>query len=102
MATNECNSVVGRFDGHMNSLKQYTQHCPVQHVQGYTGSHWRPPSGDYLLRIAPAAARATTANETMTKIYTYIAGHFYGHGNAPARYHVHHPMEEVQGFTRSH
>jgi hypothetical protein len=34
----------------------------MQHVQGYTGSHWTPPSGDYLLRIALAAAR--TANKT--------------------------------------
>jgi hypothetical protein len=34
----------------------------MQHVQGYTGSHWTPPSGDYSLRIALAAAR--TANKT--------------------------------------
>jgi hypothetical protein len=34
----------------------------MQHVQGYTGSHWTPPSGNYLLRIALAAAR--TANKT--------------------------------------
>jgi hypothetical protein len=34
----------------------------MQHVQGYTGSHWTPPSGDYLLRIALAATR--TANKT--------------------------------------
>jgi hypothetical protein len=38
-------------------------HRPMQHVQGYTGSHWTPPSGDYSLRIALAAARAT-ANKT--------------------------------------
>ena len=36
----------------------------MQHVQGYTGSHWTLPLGDYLLRIALAAARAT-ANKTM-------------------------------------
>ena len=36
----------------------------MQHDQGFTGSHWTPPLGDYLLRIAPAAARAT-ANKTM-------------------------------------
>jgi hypothetical protein len=35
----------------------------MQHDQGFTGSHWTPPSGDYWLRIAPAAARAT-ANKT--------------------------------------
>jgi hypothetical protein len=31
----------------------------MQHDQGFTGNHWTPPSGDYWLRIAPAAARAT-------------------------------------------
>ena len=40
------------------------RHRPMQHVQGYTGSHWTPPSGNYSLRIALAAARAT-ANKTM-------------------------------------
>jgi hypothetical protein len=66
MATNKCTSIAGHFDGHMDTLKQYTQHCPMQHVHGYTKSHWTPPSGDYSLRIAPAAARAT-ANKNTTK-----------------------------------
>jgi hypothetical protein len=57
--TSECTSVVGHFDGHGGALKQYRQHHPMQHVQGYPGSHWMPPSGDYSLRIAPAAAGAT-------------------------------------------
>jgi hypothetical protein len=47
-------------------LEQYRQHCLMGHVQGYPGSHWMPPSGNYLLPIAPAAARAT-ANERTTK-----------------------------------
>jgi hypothetical protein len=38
------------------------RHRLMQHVEGYTGSHWTPPSGDYLLCIALAAAR--TANKT--------------------------------------
>ncbi len=54
----------------------------MQHVQGYPRSHWTPPSGDYLLHIAPVAARAT-ANKTKTETYTYFAGHFDGHGNVP-------------------
>ncbi len=70
-------------------------------TQDYTGSHWTLPLGNYLLRIAPAAARAT-ANETTTKTCTYFAGHFDGHGDAPVHYRAHCPMEEVQGFTRSH
>jgi hypothetical protein len=31
----------------------------MQYVQGYPGSHWTPPTGNYLLRFAPVAARAT-------------------------------------------
>jgi hypothetical protein len=28
----------------------------MEHAQGFTGSHWMPPSVDCLRRIAPAAA----------------------------------------------
>jgi hypothetical protein len=73
----------------------------MRHVQGYSGSHWTLPSGDYLLCIAPAAARATGKQTTINK-YTYKAGRFDGHGDAPVRIHVHPPMEEFQGFTRSY
>ncbi len=73
----------------------------MRYVQGYPGSHWTPPSGNYLLRIAPAATRAT-ANETATKKWTNFAGHFDCRGGAPVQYRIYRPMEEVQGFTRSH
>ena len=73
----------------------------MQHVQGYSGSHWTPASGNYLLRIAPAAARATGKQTTINK-YTYKAGRFDGHGDVPVWYHVHRLMEAIQGFTRSH
>jgi hypothetical protein len=99
--TNKCTSVVGHFDGHSGAPGQFRQHCPMRHVQGYLGSHWTPPSGNYLLRIAPAAARLTGKQTTNNK-YTYFAGHFDGHGDAPVRNHVHRPMEEVQGYDRSH
>jgi hypothetical protein len=39
------------------------QHHPMQHDQGFTGSHWMPPSGNYSLRITLTATRAT-ANKT--------------------------------------
>jgi hypothetical protein len=35
----------------------------MEHDQGFTRSHWTLPFGDYLLRIATAATRAT-ANKT--------------------------------------
>jgi hypothetical protein len=57
-------------------------------------AHWMPPLVDYLLRIAPAAARAT-ANKTTMKKCTKKTGHFDGRGGAPVQYHTHHPIEEV-------
>jgi len=45
----------------------------MQHVQGFTGSQWAPPLGDYLLRIAPAAARATINTMTMQNVPTLLA-----------------------------
>jgi hypothetical protein len=66
---NECTSSAGRFDGDSGALEQYRWHRPMQHVQGYSGSHWTPPSSDYLLPIAPAAARAT-GKQTIINKYT--------------------------------
>jgi hypothetical protein len=54
----------------------------MQHVQGYTKSLGTLPSSNYLLRIAPAAARATT-NTTTKKKCTNFAGHFDGLRSAP-------------------
>ena len=34
-ATNECTSITGHFDGHAEALKQYTQHQPMQQIQGH-------------------------------------------------------------------
>ena len=70
---NKCPSSVDHFDGHGEALKQYMRHRPMQHVQGYTGSHWTPPSGDYSLRIALAATRATANKTTMYYVPTLMA-----------------------------
>jgi hypothetical protein len=99
--TNKCTSAAGHFDGHVDAMEQYTQHRLMQHVQANNQSHWMPPSGNYSLRIAPAAIRATSKQTTMKK-YTYFAGHFDGHVDVLVRYRVHCLMEEVQGFTTSH
>jgi hypothetical protein len=60
-----------------------------------------PPLGNYSLCIAPVAARATGKQTTINK-YTYKAGRFDGRGGAPIQYRAYPPMEEVQGFARSH
>jgi predicted outer membrane lipoprotein len=45
----------------------------MQHAQGFTGSHWMPPLGDYLLRIALAAARAIINTIMMQHVPTLLA-----------------------------
>ncbi len=99
MMTSKCTSIAAHFEGLVDAPVHYKAHCLMRHVQGYHGSHWTPPLGNYSLRIAPAAARAT-ANKTMTKTSTNFAGHFDGHGGARVGYRTHCPMKKVQGFTR--
>jgi hypothetical protein len=70
----------------------------MQHVQGNSGSHWTPALGNYLLQIAPAAARET-GKQTIINKYTYKAGRFDGPGDALVPNRAHRPMEDVQGFT---
>jgi hypothetical protein len=99
--TIKCTLSAVRFDGYGSPPVRYKAHHPMQHVQGYSGSHWTLPSGNYSLRIAPAAASETGKQTTINK-YTYKASRFDGHGNAPVPNYVHCPMEEVQGFNRRH
>jgi hypothetical protein len=42
----------------------------MEHIQGFTRSHWMPPSGECLPRIAPAAAMVDDfekTHKTLTK-----------------------------------
>jgi hypothetical protein len=65
--TNKCTSSAGRLDGHGGAPEQYKWHRPMLYVKGYSGSHWTPALGNYLLRIAPAAARVTGRQTTINK-----------------------------------
>jgi hypothetical protein len=94
MMTNKCTSVAARFEGPADAPEQYGQHLPMRHVQGYSGSHWMPASGNYLLRIALAAARASGKQTTINKS-TKKGGRFDGHGDTPVRNRAHRPIEEV-------
>jgi hypothetical protein len=51
----KCRESAGDFDHHEDATVQRGMHCP-QHILGFTRSHWMPPSGKCLRRIAPAAA----------------------------------------------
>jgi hypothetical protein len=99
--TSKCTSVAANFEGLVDAPEQYRWHRPMQRVQGFYGSHCMLALGDYLLRIPPAAARATGIQTTINK-HTCKDGHFDGHGDAPVRNRVHCLMEEVQSFNRSH
>jgi hypothetical protein len=61
-------SSAGHFDSHGGVPMQYQLYLLMQHAQGYTDSHWTPPSGGYLLCIAPAAARIPSKTTTIKKI----------------------------------
>ena len=71
-ATNKCTYVAGHFDGHAEALKRYIRHRPMQHVQGYSGSHWMPPLSNYSLCITPVAARVTANNTKMLYVPTLM------------------------------
>jgi hypothetical protein len=72
-ATSECASVADHFDGQAEALTQSTWHCLMQHVLGYIGSHWTLPSGNYLLRIAPAVAMMTINKTMMQNVPSSLA-----------------------------
>jgi hypothetical protein len=39
----------------IDSNKKCGAHRPMDHIRGFTRSHWMQPSGECLPRIAPAA-----------------------------------------------
>ena len=69
---NKCTSVTGHFDDHGSAPVPYEAHHPMQHDQGFPGSHWMPPSGNYSLRIAQTAARATINSMMMQHVPTLL------------------------------
>jgi hypothetical protein len=55
--TKKCRQIAGIFDGHADAGVQCTTHCPMEHIPGFTRSHWMLPLGKCLHRIAPTAAK---------------------------------------------
>jgi hypothetical protein len=70
------------FDCHGNTAAvRCGAHRPREHVQGFTRSHWMPPSGKCLHRIPPAAAMVnefveTTQNANKTQLLASNYGTF--------------------------
>jgi len=52
----KCRQIDDDFGGHDDAVVQCGGHRPMEHSQGFTRSHWMPPSGECLPRIAPTAA----------------------------------------------
>jgi hypothetical protein len=65
MNNNEkCRRIAGDFDCHAHAAVQRGAHRPMEHIQGFTGSHWMPPLGKCLCHIASAAAMVNEFVET--------------------------------------
>ncbi len=60
----KCRWIAGNLDCHADVAVWPEAHRLMEHVQGFTGSHWMPPSGKCLCRIAPAAAMVNEFVET--------------------------------------
>jgi hypothetical protein len=56
--------IAGDFDCHADAEVRRGAHRPMEHVQGFTGSQWMPPSGKCLRRIAQAADMVNEFVET--------------------------------------
>jgi hypothetical protein len=52
----KCRESAGDFDHHVDTAVRCGGHCPMEHIPGFTRSHWMPPLGECLRCIAPAAA----------------------------------------------
>jgi len=52
----KCSQIDDDFDGHGDAAVRRGAHRPMEHIQGFTRSHWMPQLGECLRRIAPTAA----------------------------------------------
>ena len=62
----------GNYDIHGNAVVQRGAHRLIEHIRGFTWSHWMPPSVECLRRIALAATMVDDfgrKHKTLTNIY---------------------------------
>ncbi len=52
----KCRESASNFDHHADAAVQCGVHCLMEHILDFTRSHWMPPLGECMPRIAPAAA----------------------------------------------
>jgi hypothetical protein len=73
--------LAGNFDCHGDAAVRRGAHHTIEHIQGFTGSHWMPPSGKCLRHNAPAAVMVnkfveTTQNTNKTQLLARNYGTF--------------------------
>jgi hypothetical protein len=51
----KCRQIAGDLDHHADAAVRCGVHRPMEHIQGFTRSHWMLPSDECLRCIAPAA-----------------------------------------------
>ena len=69
----KCRQIAGDFDCHTDAAVRRGVDRPLEHVHGFTRSHWMPPSGECLRCIALAAVMVnkfveTTLNTNKTQL----------------------------------
>jgi len=77
----KCRRIDGNFDCHGDAAVRRGAHQPIEHVQGFTGSHWMPPLVECLHCFAPAAAMVnefviTTQNTNKAQLLASNCGTF--------------------------
>ena len=77
----KCRQTDDNLDGHDDAAVRCGAHRPMKHIWGFTRSHWMPPSGKCLRRIAPAAVMVdefveATQNTDITQLLASNYGTF--------------------------
>ncbi len=78
----KCRQIARDFDCHADAAVQRGLHRPMEHIQGFTWSHWMSPLVECLRRIAPAAAMVdeferNTQNTNKTQLLASNYGTFW-------------------------
>jgi hypothetical protein len=60
----KCRQIAGNFDCHTDAAVRRGAHRSIEHLQGFTWSHWMLPSGKCLHCIAPVATKVDKFVET--------------------------------------
>ncbi len=60
----KCRQIADNFDCHVDAVVRRGAHCLMEHIQGFTRSHWMPPLVECLHHITPAASMVGKFVET--------------------------------------